>query len=134
MFLLALKIVLQISDFRVHFNFSFQESDNLYKEIHKSLHLCIIFVRKLDMKCREFNSTLDVASVTVMLLKRNRFHTIVHYEIFTTLGRKNSEFDLKPLNTVYKIYKRPKKRLKGTKKDKKYVWVLMGFEPTLVIK
>ena len=45
-----------------------------------------------------------------------------HYEIFTTLGRKNSEFDLKPLNTVYKIYKRPKKRLKGTKKDKKYVW------------
>ena len=27
----------------------------------------------------------------------------MHYEIFTTLGRKNSEFDSKPLKTVWKI-------------------------------
>ena len=27
----------------------------------------------------------------------------MHYEIFTTLGRKNSEFDPKPLKTIEKI-------------------------------
>ena len=31
------------------------------------------------MKCREFNLTLDVASITVMLLKTNRFHNIVKF-------------------------------------------------------
>ena len=66
MFLLALKIVLQISDFRVHFNFSFQESDNLYKEIHKSLHLCIIFVRKLDTFGKYMNEQILLGNINML--------------------------------------------------------------------